>query len=279
MKETALHLLERELKIRSYSPKTVKSYTICLKEYFDFLEKNKKDERIFDEDDAKNFLLYKKEQNCSPKTLNVYLCSIKFYYKQIEKIHQKIDIKFPKRALKLPMVLTNHEIMEIIRTLQNLKHRLIISLAYGSGLRVSEVVNLKVSDLDFNSKIINIRQGKGGRDRITLLPEALIDDLKSFISKRTEPPHKNYLFLSQKGGKLTTRTLQKIFQNSLKKANIQKPATFHSLRHSFASHLLENDVNIRYIQELLGHQNIRTTQLYTHITQEGLLKNVQSPFS
>lgn len=284
MKEAALYLFERELKIRNYSPRTVKSYTLCLKEYFDFLEKAKKDERIFDEDDAKNFLLCKKEQNCSPKTLNVYLCSIKFYYKQIEKLYGdipiKIDIKTAKRNARLPVVLSNSEIMDIIRTSQNLKHRLILSLAYGAGLRVSEVANLRVCDLDFHSKIITVRQGKGGRDRITLLPGALEEELKSFIGRRirSDFPEKNYLFPSQMGGKLSTRALQKIFLNLIRKTYISKPATFHSLRHSFASHLIENGVNLRYVQELLGHKSITTTQLYTHVSREGLMRNVESPF-
>lgn len=281
MKEAALILTERELKIQNYSPRTVKSYLICLKEFFNFLEKDKKDERIFDEDAVKNFLWYKKEQNCSSKTLNVYLCAIKFYYKEIEKLYQKIDIKFAKRPRKLPVVLANHEIMDIIRSTQNLKHRLMLSLAYGAGLRVSEVVNLKIGDLDFNSHIIAVRHGKGGRDRITLLPEALIDDLRIFIENRGpgDDSVRALLFLSQSGKKLSTRTLQKIFQNLLKKSGITKQATFHSLRHSFASHLLENGVNLRYVQELLGHQNIRTTQLYTHVSKEAILKNVSSPLA
>jgi site-specific recombinase XerD len=286
MKEAALILFERELKIRNYSPRTVQSYTICLNEYFNFLEKYKKDERIFDEEDAKNFLLYKKEQNCSPSTLNVYLCSIKFYYKEIEKLYQKIDIKFARRNKRLPVVLANHEIMDIIRSLQNLKHKLALSLAYGAGLRVSEVVNLKIGDLDFNSRTILVRQGKGCKDRITLLPEALSDDLREFIagsrlgveSRDAKVGEQKWLFRSQRGGKLTTRTLQKVFRNALIKIGISKQASFHSLRHSFATHLIEDGVNLRFIQELLGHQNIRTTQLYTHVSREALLRNVRSPF-
>ena len=276
MKEIALMQVERELQIRNYSPRTVKSYIICLKEFFNFLGKDKKDERRYDEEDVKNFLWYKKEQNCSPKTLNVYMCSIKFYYKEIEKLYQRIDIKFPKRSRKLPVVLAHHEIMGIIGNSHNLKHKLALALAYGAGLRVSEVINLKVSDIDFEQKIIYVRQGKGDRDRVTVLPEAIISDLRSFISYRRHP--QDYLFPSQRGGKLSARTLQKTFHNLAEKAGISKQASFHSLRHSFASHLLEDGVNLRFIQELLGHQNIRTTQLYTHVSRENLLKNVKSPF-
>ncbi len=290
MNDTYLFLFERELEIRNYSPRTVKSYLGYLKEFFEFCKKDKISPTYFDEEVAKNFLLDKKEHNCSAKTLNVCLAAIKFFYKEIQGFSHKINIKFARRNVRLPVVLSNGEIMDIIRTLMNLKHRLALSLAYGSGLRVSEVANLKIKDVDFDGRMIFVRQGKGGKDRITILPEALMEDLKRFIESRFSVENltgniferncispNDYLFESQRGGKLTTRALQKVFQKALIRAGITKSATFHSLRHSFASHLIEGGVNLRFIQELLGHQNIRTTELYTHVSSEALIRNVKSP--
>ena len=154
-----------------------------------------------------------------------------------------------------------------------MKHRLMLGLAYGAGLRVSEVVATRVQDLDLAELTIHIKQAKGKKDRISVLPEKLIEELRRMVAGKLGD---DLVFPSEWGGQLTTRTAQKIFEQALVRANITKPATFHSLRHSFATHLLENGVDVRYVQELLGHQNIRTTQLYTQVTNPKL-KSIQSP--
>jgi len=264
--------LERELKIRNYSKRTVQSYTQAFYQYRKFIRELNQDISLLDEDTVKDFLLGKKEQNCSPKTLNVYLSAIKFFYREIVKDPHQIQIKFAKRNKKNPVVLEHEEILKIIGTFQNLKHKLIVSLAYGSGLRVSEVVNLKIHDIDFNQGLIYVRQGKGRKDRVTVFPKSLTKDINRLVNSYNG----NYVFVSQKGGKMSTRTLQKIFKMALKRAHIQKPATFHSLRHSFATHLLQAGVNLRYLQELLGHSDVRTTEIYTRVTNSGL-KNIVSP--
>ncbi len=156
---------------------------------------------------------------------------------------------------------------------KNQKHQLLLALAYGAGLRVSEVVNLKVQDLDFAEKTIHLKQAKGRKDRISVLPDKFIDALKRFVSGKDKG---DFIFHSDWGGRLTTRTAQKVFEHALAKADIKKPATFHSLRHSFATHLLENGVDIRYVQVLLGHNNIRTTQRYTRVTNPKL-QSIRSP--
>ena len=269
--ETFIAELARELKIRNYSYRTVRAYVGAIKQFESFANG-----RFLypDENLIKDFLLFKKEQNLSPKTLHIFLSAIKFFCGEVLKRSLKIDIKFAKRQAKLPAVLEREEIMDIIRTLNNLKHRLIVALAYASGLRVGEVTNLKVGDLNFSQSTILIRQGKGNRDRLTVFPEKLHADLEDFI--RTKKPN-DYIFTNINNKKLSTRTLQKIFKNSARKAKVNPSATFHSLRHSFATHLLENGVNIRYVQELLGHSNIRTTQIYTKV-RNSALKKVQSPF-
>ncbi|MFA6519102.1 MAG: site-specific tyrosine recombinase/integron integrase [Candidatus Shapirobacteria bacterium] len=266
-----LELTERELKIMGYSQKTVKSYVYGLGRYFEF----KKDKfEAFDEEDIKDFLLDCQERGVSPQTRNLFLNAIKFYYEKVIKTNQNIEIRMAKKESRLPVVLTKEEVEQITGTVKNLKHRLLIALSYGAGLRVSEVVALKVADVNLEELTINIRQGKGRRDRISVVSEKLVEDLRKMMAGKSGS---DYVFESERGGKLTTRTAQNVFERSLKKAGIKKRATFHSLRHSFATHLLENGVDVRYVQELLGHQNIRTTQIYTHVTNPRL-KNIKSPW-
>lgn len=148
-----------------------------------------------------------------------------------------------------------------------------MSLAYSAGLRVSEVVNLRVRDIDITEMTITVRQGKGMKDRLTVISPRILDSLHKFTAGKKG---NDYLFESERGGKLTTSTAQLVFQQCLKKSGIQKEATFHSLRHSFATHLLENGTDVRYVQALLGHANIRTTQIYTHVTNP-MIKNIKSP--
>lgn len=259
-----------ELKIRNFSPKTIKIYTYALQQYFTY---KKIDLNKLDQNNIRQYLYHCEKKKISPQTRNIYLSAIKFYYYNIIKTQAKIQIPNAKKPYKLPTVLSRKEIKQILDVTKNAKHKLILALAYGAGLRVSEVVSLKVKDCDLDELILHIRQSKGQKDRITVIPEKLILDLQNHIAGKngTDP-----LFSSERGGKLTTRTLQKVFACSLKKSQIKKSATFHSLRHSFATHLLENGTDIRYVQELLGHQNIRTTQLYTHVTNPKL-KNIKSP--
>jgi len=262
--------IEDELKLRNYSQKTVKSYSTCLSDYFHYAKNIKKDPDV---SLIKKYLLEKQELGQSSQTINLYLNAIKYFYREIFKSNVSIDIKFSKTSKKLPVVLSREEIEKIINSVRNEKHRLIIALGYGAGLRVSEVINLKVRDIDLQELTIHIKNTKGKKDRITVFPEKLKSDLSEMIALQ----HGNeYLFESERGGKLTERTAQKVFTKALKKAGIKKEATFYSLRHSFATHLLENGVDIRYIQELLGHSNIRTTQIYTKVTNP-ILKNIKSP--
>jgi site-specific recombinase XerD len=206
-------------------------------------------------------------------TINQKLQAINFFCRNVLKHHGKIDIRFSKTASKLPIVLSRNEIRSILESITNEKHNLMIAIAYSGGLRVSEIINLKVKDLDLDEFTIHLKGAKGNKDRITILPKKLIAPIEKIISNKTI---NNYVFASERGGKLTERTAQKVFENALKKAKIKKEATFHSLRHSFATHLLENGVDVRYVQELLGHANIRTTQLYTKVTNPSI-KNIKSP--
>ncbi|MFC1613539.1 tyrosine-type recombinase/integrase, partial [Patescibacteria group bacterium] len=201
------------------------------------------------------------------------LNSIKFLYREILKNSEKIDLKFAKRSKKLPIVLTKKEIERVFNLINNSKHRIMIELSYGAGLRISEVINLKIKDISLEELTIHIKDAKGKKDRITILPKKLKLDIQNLMAGKNK---NEFLFESNRGGKLSARTAQKIFEEAFKKSNIQKDATFHSLRHSFATHLLENGVDVRYIQELLGHNNIRTTQIYTKVTNNSV-RNIKSP--
>lgn len=265
-----LQKVERELKLRAYSARTIDAYSFCIREYLNF---KKVEFEKLNEENIKDYLLNLQDSGKSSQTINLHLNSIKYLYREIFKNNRKINIKYAKRLQKLPVVLSKKEIEKMIEETQNLKHKLIISLSYGAGLRVSEVQNLKIRDIDLEQMTIHIKNAKGKKDRISLLPEKIIPDLKKVMAYKEAG---DLLFESERGGKLSTRSLEKIFENALQKSKISKPATFHSLRHSFATHLLENGVDVRYVQELLGHANIRTTQIYTHVTNLNI-RNIKSP--
>lgn len=268
--ENILDKTERVLKLRNYSPKTSKAYLLYIREYIKF----SKNAGIKDRQKAiEEFLLDKHERKQSPQTINLALNAVKFLYAEVMKDPQRIDLKFAKRSKKLPVVLSHSEIERIIEATDNPKYRLMIALGYGCGLRVSEVVALRISDLDIDELVVHIKDAKGKKDRMSVLPEKLQNDLRNLIAGKRAG---DFVFASNRGGKLTTTSLQKMFRQSLTKSGVSKPATFHSLRHSFATHLLENGTDVRYVQELLGHSNVRTTQIYTQVTNPKL-KNIRSP--
>lgn len=258
------------LRLRCYSPRTIKAYVSAVGFYLKF----QNEDSGLRVENIRRFLLMKQERGVSPQTLNLYLQAIKFFYREIVKDFTVIDLKFAKRSLKLPVVLSREEIFRIIGTIINFKHRLMVSLAYGAGLRVSEVVGLRVGDVDLSGLTLHLKEAKGGKDRITVVPEKLVVDLEKIIAGKEKI---DFVFASERRGKLTVRTAQKIFEMGVKRAGIGKSATFHSLRHSFATHLMENGTDTRYVQVLLGHQNIRTTQRYTQVTNPAI-RNIKSPF-
>ena len=262
--------IKDELILRNYSRKTITSYLACIKDYFEY---KKSDLSQLDRDNIRKFLIKKQLKGYAPQTINQFLNAIKFYYHKVNKGQVRVGLKFAKKTKRLPIVLSRSEVNQIIEVTKNTKHKLLLSLAYGAGLRVSEVINLKVGDLDLSELTIHLKFTKGKKDRITIFPEKLKNEIQNRVSGLTKL---DWVFQSERGGRLTTRTAQQVFSNALKKADINKPATFHSLRHSFATHLLEDGVDVRYVQELLGHSNIQTTQIYTKVTNP-LLKNIKSP--
>lgn len=258
------------LKLRGYSLKTIKSYLFYITQYLEF----SKSKCIKNKNEAiELFLLEKHKKGNSSQTINLALNAVRFLYKEVLNIKESFNFKCSKKSKKLPVVLTRKEVKEILLKIINNKHKIMIAIAYASGLRVSEVVNLKVTDIDLEELTIHIKNAKGKKDRITVFSAELVNSIKNLIIGKN---FNDFVFESNRGGKLTTTSAQKIFYRALSKTKIKKQASFHSLRHSFATHLLENGTDIRYVQELLGHSNIRTTQIYTQVTNPKL-KNIKSP--
>jgi len=266
-KEEFIKRLEAEIKISKFSPYTLRNY---VKFNQDLLEHANKIPEEIEQQDIKYFLADKMSEKASASNI-VFLASIRFAYTNILQKDPTAGVKRPKKESKIPIVLTKNEIIRLFESTDTLKSNFILQMIYSSGLRVSEVVNLKKENLDFEEGIGWVRGGKGKKDRMIILSKKLSKKLQKFIKKHSDW---NYLFSKQKP--LNTRGIQKIVQKATVKAGINKNVHPHTLRHSFATHLLEAGTDLRKIQTLLGHSSIATTQIYTHISKEQI-KSVKNP--
>ncbi len=269
-KEEFLETIETELSISQHSPYTIRNYLDANNKLLEFTNKNPED---ITTEDIKKFLV-KNMQVSKASSVILFLAAIKFAYTLIFHRDITIPIKRPKKEKTLPQVLSKREVKLLLNSIPNQKSKLILSIIYACGLRVSELTSLKLKDLNFEEKIGRIHQAKGKKDRIFNIPSFLEEDLQEQVKKQ-EQTKQEFLFTGPKG-QLSTRNIQKIVRKAAQKAGLPEEVHTHTLRHSFATHLLENDVDIRKIQELLGHSSISTTEIYTHIsTQE--LKKIKSP--
>lgn len=266
-----LKKLSTELKLRGFSPQTAKMYMFYNRKMLEYIKKQPEE---ITEDDIKDFLAYKlSEGSLSNSSIALIKAALKFFY--TEMLGKNIsNIKTPKRSNKLPAVLSRDEIKNLIDKTENIKHRLLIELLYSTGLRLSECVNLKYSDLDLNEGIGWVRSGKGSKDRIFIISERLRQDILEYTPKNGDNG-KGHIF-SVNGKKMSPRAIQYAIKISAKRAGIEKDVHVHTLRHSFATHLLENGTDIRKIQKLLGHSNLQTTQIYTQVSTEEI-KKIKSP--
>jgi integrase/recombinase XerD len=269
-KEDFLKKIEVELRISKNSEYTLKNYVKANQELLNFIEKEPEN---IDENDIKLFMSEKLAERAAPSII-LFLAAIKYAYTSLLKKDPTSSIKRPKREKKIPDVLTKEEVKKLLEKAETKKSRLMMSMLYACGFRVSELINLKVSNLKFDEKIGQIKQAKGRKDRIFNIPNFLLEDLRQQAAKQ-EQDSQEFLFSGPKG-KLTPRNLQKIVSKTASKAGINKEVHCHTLRHSFATHLLEDGIDIRKIQELLGHADLSTTQIYTHISREEL-KKIPSP--
>ena len=271
---TSIETFKRYLLSKRYSPNTINTYSEALKSFLTFCN-TKAVKDITNED----VILYNNDyilkHNLSSSYQNQIVNAIKLYFKIVKETAIEIDkIHRPKREKTLPNVLSKEEVLKIIDATENLKHKTLLALIYSAGLRISEALNMKPKDIDSVRMLIHVKNAKGKKDRYTLLSEKVLLLLREYylIYKPKE-----FLFEGQFGGLYSSRSAQIILKQSAEKAGIKKTITLHTLRHSFATHLLESGTDLRYIQDLLGHSSPKTTMIYTHVSNNSL-KKIKNPF-
>ena len=271
-------LLERfadYMKEKRYSINTVSSYIECLRIFFNFypskhyLEIDNNDIALFNRD-------YILKQKLSATYQGQFINAIKLFYEKIPRKKLIIEhIERPRKGSPLPKVLSKEDVSKLLLATENIKHKAILSLIYACGLRRGELLNMQITDIDSKRNVINIRHAKGDKDRIVPLSEKILTLLREYF-KQYRP--KKWLFEGQIAGTQYAETsVNHIFQRAKKKAKVTMPCTLHTLRHCYATHLLEAGTDIRYIQALLGHKHSKTTEIYTHVTTKSIQK-IKSPF-
>jgi len=263
------------LRSKRYSESTLTTYSEALKSFLVFFR-----EKPIAEITNEDVIIYNNEyilqNNLSASYQNQIVNAIKLFFTTIRETKMDINkIHRPKRAKLLPNILSKEEVKALLEAHTNLKHKAMLSLIYSCGLRRSELLNLKKSDIDSNRNLVIIRQSKGKKDRITPLSAKILELLRAYY---LEYRPKYWLFEGQKENtKYSDRSLEEVLKKGIKLAHINKPVTLHWLRHSYATHLLESGTDLRYIQELLGHNSSKTTEIYTHVSTKSL-QQIKSPF-
>lgn len=265
---------EKELKLRHYSQNIMRTYLHYLKLFFYNFPESKVSN--VSKDEIRDFLIDCIENNnYSHSAVSQYVNSIKFLYEKVLKQPRTVyDLPRPRKPKTLPKVMSRKEVKAMLAVVSNIKHKAILHVLYSGGLRLSELLNLKIEDIHSDRMLINIRGGKGKKDRTTILGKTWLQQLREYY-KIYKP--QTWLFEgTEKGKQYSAKSVQNIMKANLKKAGIIKPYTVHTLRHSFATHLLEQGVDLRYIQELLEHNSSKTTEIYTHVSTRNL-RNIVSP--
>ena len=272
--ETILKILQNRLKLQRYANNTIKSYCSYTQVFLEQMEKyNRLDEIPISEIEL---FIYRKviQENISASYQRSLVGAIKKVFELVE--NQKIELNYlyPKRKVnKLPTFFSQEEVRNLLNATENLKHKAILTTIYSCGLRLSELINLKITDIKSESDLLLIRQSKGNKDRIVALPDKLLELLREYY-KVYQP--KDFLFEGLKGMQYSDRSVQLILKNALNKSGVISKGSVHTLRHSYATHLIKSGIDVRVVQELLGHNDIRTTMIYTHITDVDK-KNTPSP--
>ena len=268
-----IDIVRKYLEEKRYSNRTIGSYVACLELFFKYFNNN--DPGEISEDDISEFIGdHVLKLGYSASYQNIIISAIKMFYNLNGKRIVNTDaLKRPRRSRALPKVFSKEEIMEIFSATKNNKHKLILWLIYSCGLRRSEVINIKLTDLDRERGILNIREAKGNTNRMVPIPQKVWEKIGKYINSYKPV---TYLFEGQTGGKYSAESVYAVFKRSLKFAGIKKDVGVHSLRHSYATHLHEGGLDIRYIQELLGHKSSRTTEIYTHVSRRNLFA-IRSP--
>lgn len=264
-RDTRLKIIHNYLVRRGYSKKTIDSYVPHIKRFLEHMED------VVTVDSINDYILYLiEEREASFTYCNQAINAIKIYMREfgLASENQLIKLERPKKQKKLPKVMSKKDIKNLLEHVSNIKHKTALMLAYSCGLRVSETASIKINSIDPSRMVVNVSQGKGRKDRITTLSPKMLEQIKAY---RAQYCPKEFLFENPThDGPLSSRTLQRVFTKTIEELGLRKELTFHSLRHSYATHLLESGVDIRYIQELLGHQNAKTTEIYTHVSTQAL---------
>ena len=267
-----LEAMDQELKLRGYSAKTRRAYLGHLARFIRFYGKEPQD---LGEAEVRRYVLHLLEERKSHTYVNQCISALKFLYEKVLKRPSPVvNLPRPKKDRKLPEVLSRAEVLRLFEAVSNLKHRALLMMIYSAGLRVGEAVRLRVEDVDSERRLLHVRQGKGRKDRYVMLSEVALESLRDYW--RAYRPTK-WLFPGQREGcHLHERTVEKILKQACQKAGIRKDISVHTLRHSFATHLLEAGIDLRYIQEMLGHKSSKTTEIYTHVSERNIAA-IRSP--
>jgi site-specific recombinase XerD len=269
----ALRMMEQKLNLKGYSPITRKNYLSQFGLFMKFLG----DADLLDltETEIRNYLLYLVEKKkVSRSSQNQAINAIKFFYEIVLKQERKVYyLERPMKEKRLPGVLSQEEIASLFTVMKNIKHKAMLMLIYSAGLRRGELLRMRVSDVDFMRCVVLIKGGKGRKDRQSLLAKSMVPVLKAYLDQY-QPGY--WLFEGMGGGQYGERSIASVLEGARQKAGIKKEITLHTLRHSFATHLLEAGTSTRFIQELLGHESPVTTEIYTHVSRLSLSK-IQSP--
>lgn len=262
----------QKLELKQYSLNTAKAYVQLFEKFINYYKEHELTN--IDENDIRTYLQLLVQEGKSGSYINQMVNSIKFYYEVVLGMPNRFySIERPPKKKQLPKVISLEEVQAIIKNTNNIKHKCIVSLLYSAGLRRSELLNLKITDIDSKRMVITVRNGKGNKDRLTILSKAVLEDLRTYY-KDYKPTH--YLFEGQNKDKYSSESVVKIIKYATQKAGSRKKVTPHMLRHSFATHLLENGTDLRYIQVLLGHNSTRTTEIYTQVAINNI-KAIKSP--
>lgn len=261
-----IELMKKEMLRRKYSLRTIETYLMCLNKFLNYC---KKEPRKITKKDIKDYLDNLQDRNKTGSTINIHLNALKFAMEEILNKNFMVRIKYSKTPKTLPTVLTKEETVKLINSIENEKHRLMVKLMYGAGLRVSELVNLKILDMDLEKNYGWVRHGKGNKDRLFIIANSIKEELLNYI-KDNNLGSEDYLFESY-NGHISVRTIQTIIKKATKKAKIIKNVHPHSLRHSFATHLIEDGYDLISLQSLLGHNSAQTTMQYIHMASPRII--------
>ena len=267
-------LIRKEALRRGFSPRTIKTYCFCVEKFLSFYRN--KELKCITKKDVQEYFDRFVEKGRPGNTINVHLNAVKFFFEEVLRKRLTVSITYSKTPRRLPEFLTKDEVVRLLASISNKKHTLMVTLLYATGMRVGELVSLRVRDFEFNQNYGWVRQGKGRKDRLFIIPQKLKSELLDWIEKQKLDPD-NWLFTGFGTDHISTATIQAIIKEAARKTKICKNVHPHTMRHSFATHLIQNGYAVTEVQPLLGHSSLQTTMIYLHMAAPELLR-IKSPY-